>query len=396
MEVTIVDIAYGGKGIAKLDGCVIFIPGVLLGEVVKVEITKQHKNYADAKLLKIVTPSPARIVPSCPLAHICPSCCYQHVSYSEEVRLKQSQFVSLLQRMGKVDASLCLEPISSPLSTGYRNKITLHAFVEDKNVQLGYYGEDNRSIIDIPNCPLASEPINKLLSRMRIKQEFMHSLSTKGSVVLRYTEQDGALCWKDTVDNQASHLTESTPLGTLRVPRDAFFQINPSASPLLIKRVQDLVTQIKPQFLIDMYCGVGVFAFAAAQSGVPHVLGIDSQRAAIDFAKSNARYLGVNKTTLFLCDDADIGLEQAMEPVDAGQTTVIFDPPRKGLYKGTIQTISTAKPANIIYVSCAADTLARDIDLLKKADYKVVSTQLIDMFPRTQYFESITHLSLGA
>ena len=147
---TIADVVYRGKGLARMDGQVVFVGGVLPGETVEVRFVRRHKNYSEAVLLDITDPSPKRIAPVCPLTTVCPGCCYQHADYGTEIVLKQAQLVNLLQRQVKVDPAICLPPVASPRSLEYRNRISLHASEDGSSKALGYIGEDNRTVIDVP------------------------------------------------------------------------------------------------------------------------------------------------------------------------------------------------------------------------------------------------------
>ena len=230
VTLTISDVVYPGKGLARMeDGCVVFVYGVLPGETVSVEIVKRKKNFAEAKLLEVLKPSEHRLPPKCKLAGICPGCRYQHADYNEELRLKQAQFINLLERQAKIDAAgICFPPIASPASLEYRNKIVLHAAVEDGAGSLGYFAEDNDTVIDVESCPLTVRPLNDLLSDLRNKQEFMAALQSDMRVTLRYTYTEGAVHWCGKPKADESWLRESTTIGTVKVPRGCFFQMNPA------------------------------------------------------------------------------------------------------------------------------------------------------------------------
>lgn len=391
IDLTITDVAYRGKGIARHDGCVVFIPGTITGETVKARITTQKKNFAEAELLSLTQASPFRTEPVCPLFNTCPGCTYQHIDYSEEVNIKHAQLKSMICRaVGNPDIPI-KEPVASPASIAYRNKIMLHAEV-GSTVKLGYYGYDNRTVLDIPECPLAMNEINELLKTIRAKENFMKSLRSRTSVTLRYTSENGAVSWRG--PGSEERLMENTRLGPIRVPRNSFFQVNPAVADILIDIVQNILAEVSTKNVIDLYCGVGIFAIAAAQKGTENVLGIDSNDSAIRAAYRNAVKLGFNNI-MFIHGQAEVGLDQALKPVEKSETTLIVDPPRTGLDKDVIKAITASMPAHVIYVSCAADTLARDLGVLTKAGYNIVSTQLVDMFPRTPYFESVTHMSVG-
>jgi len=396
VELKIADVVYPGKGLARIEGCVVFIPGVLTGEIVSARITRRRKNYAEAEIIRIDTPSPKRIEPACPIANLCPGCCYQHVDYAEELLLKQAQFISLLQRIGHVEEPNCLPAVPSPASIGYRNRITLHASRDsqprtdtDKGPRLGYFALDNRSVLDIQACPLAVEDINHLLERLRADRQFMTGINDGQSLSLRYTQADGTLHWLKGTTPSKTRLTETTCLGPVLVPYNAFVQVNIPIADALIRRLTDILAETRPSAAIDLYCGAGIFALAAGKAGVPAVLGIDKNRPAIRAAKQNARRHELPGLQ-FQAMPAPAGLEYGLTPLPPAETALIVDPPRAGLGKEIIALIASHKPGTLIYISCAPDTLARDAARLSGAGYGIENTQIFDMFPRTPYFESIT------
>ena len=325
-----------------MDGCVVFIPGVLPDEVVQARITRRRKSFAEAELLKIIRPSDRRIDPVCPLAGQCPACCYQHIAYTEELRLKQSQFINILKRIGHVDTPVCLETVPSPVATGYRNKIVLHAAPSSssgpteakssKEKILGYYAADNSTIMNVSSCPLAIADLNSLLVSLRADSAFMSTLKYKQRVTLRHTEKDGAIHWTRELKPDRTILTERTIIGDISVPYNSFFQVNRAMADAATSRTMDLLKEDTPSSLVDLYSGSGVFALAAGKAGVPAVLGIDSDRAAIRAAKRNAANLDLPGVE-FIAMPADEALEPALKAVDPGKTTLILDPPRIGLDK---------------------------------------------------------------
>ncbi len=396
IKLKIIDVVYPGKGLARLDGCVVFIRGVLPGEVVTARIIKQRKNYAEAELISIDEPSPFRIEPICPLAKTCPGCTYQQIDYEEELRIKEAQFKDLLHRIGHIEEPPCLPPVPSPLPLGYRNKITLHAScdftisaVKGHRTSLGYFALDNRSVIDIPSCPLAVDDINHQLQKLRDDREFISGLNDGMNLSLRYTKAGGAVFWAEGTHPEDTRLTEETCLGPVQVSYKSFFQVNLQIADALIRRVMEIISEIQPAAVIDLYCGIGLFALAAGKAGVPAVLGIDRNKSAIRAARKNARNLDLHGLRFEIMTARD-GLKYGLTPLKPEETTLIVDPPRAGLPKEIIALIAEYKPSTMIYISCAPDTLARDAARLSSAGYRIESTQIFDMFPRTPYFESIT------
>ncbi len=392
IELTISDVAYGGNGVGRIDNCVYFVPGVLTGEKISAEITKRHKKYAEAELLEVLTPSPSRIPPVCQYSGICPGCAYQHTTYENEITIKQKQLRDLLQHIGHIDITdVLLPPKPAPNQLHYRNKITLHSQKDENGTALGYIGKDNKSIVDIAECPIAHPEINKKLEFLRSQNTFMESMETGKTVTLRYTENDGVIFWKNQKHTD-QRVYENSILGKLRVPLTGFAQIYPAVADMLIQDVMQKIRAIEPEFVIDVYCGIGIFALAASSCGVNAILGIDSNKKAIRAAQRNSAKLGLDRIE-FIAAQADRVIKNALTSVDMKRTTVILDPPRRGLSNKITSTLQNMKPADIIYISCSPDTLARDIKLLSNAGYAIKNTRIYDMFPRTAKFESITLLT---
>ena len=399
VEAVIQDVAYGGRAVARLDGMVCFVAGALPGETVLIEITRAHRQFAEGRLRRVLTPAADRQEPACPLALgvagpglACPGCCYQHAAYDAEVRIKAGQFRDLLARAAGGDPAVCLAPVTAPEPLAYRNKMVLHAQKDGAATRLGYYLEDNTTVLDVPACPLAMPPLNDLLGERRGHPGFLAGLGDGMPVTFRYTSRDGALWWRGRSSEKDTWLVEASRLGSIAVPRGSFYQMNPAVSERLLARIIALLAEQPPAAVIDLYCGVGVFALAAAQVA-PAVTGIDSDGPAIQAAEYNARQHSRTNIRWMAGTAA-----KALAELDraAPGTTLIADPPRAGLGRAAVRQIARLRPDRLIYVSCAADTLARDAAWLKEGGYGVKRAQLFDMFPRTAHFESVTELACGA
>jgi 23S rRNA (uracil1939-C5)-methyltransferase len=426
-SLTITDVPYGGRGIGRLEGKVCFVPGVLPGETVRVKLTRDRGDFLEAEPLEILTASPHRLKPTCPLAfHLspltshasrltssCPGCCYQHADYEEEVRIKNNQLGALLARWaptsgrrqnpegayealpapgGRSPPSL-LPPVPAPSPLGYRNKMALHAQADGKEMRLGYFMADNTTILDVPACPLATAPLNAILEERRRDPSFFRTLRDGMTVTFRWTEKDGAQWWRNRASEKDVWLVESSVIGPLSVPRNSFFQMNPAMADHLVTAVMERLKADLPDTVIDLYCGVGVFALAAATLGIPKVLGIDLDGPGIQAAEYNALKLGLKNThwKAATANEGSLGFE--LDHPD--QTTLIVDPPRSGLGRKLVQEILKHKPRRLLYISCAPDTMVRDAAWLKEGGYTIRSSQLFDLFPRTAHFESLTEFQLA-
>ncbi len=404
IDIEIARVAFGGDGVGHDEsGKVVFVPGTLPGERIKALLVQEKDRYSRAELVRIITPSPQRITPACPYAiqpgtdnpgapRFCPGCCYQHLAYSDELELKNSQFRDFLERQAGIDpAEVCKSPVPSPEELNYRNKIVLHAQGERDFMQLGYFLSDNSSVLDVEECPLAKKPINELLRKQRSQTGFFHTLRDRMTVTFRHTEHDGAILWRNQAKTNDKWLREETSLGTLAVPRGSFFQVNGSAAELLISEASSIIKRIAPDTVLDLFCGVGIFSFVAAKCGVKRVVGVDSDAGGITAAEYNAKQLKM-KNCRFVRGDAAKNPDKFFRNVKGKSSLLLVDPPRKGLSQELIPCIEKNKMRYIIYISCAPDTLCRDLKELIKRGYRVKQTGLIDMFPRTSHFESVTLL----
>lgn len=396
------DIAYGGKGVARLDdGKVCFVPGVLPGETVRIETGKDHGAFVDARPLELLAPSASRIVPVCPLAFriqrspfggpCCPGCSYQHATYEEEVRLKHSQLCALLSRQAGCGPSVFQSPVPAPAPLGYRNKMSLHAQRDGHDVRLGYFAEDNQTVIDVPACPLATPELNARLAELRDNTSFRAGVRDGTTITFRWTAHDLAVWWRGEAATRETWLVESTLLGPLSVPRGSFFQVNPAVADRLLRHVIERFEADRPRTLVDLYCGVGLFALAAARAGVPEVIGADVDPEGMKAADYNARKLGLPGIR-WMTGTAQKVLAAVGAANGGRDLTLVVDPPRSGLGRKMITDLLRHPPGRILYISCAPDTMSRDVAWLKEGGYEVENSRLFDMFPRTAHFESVTVL----
>lgn len=383
----VLDVVYHGRGIARVDGLVTFIDGALPGEKVRAKVVKRKNNFQEAELLEVVSPSEHRI-PSCVgLLHgRFPGIVYAHVDYMFEVALKDAQFRNFLRNFLD-DATSFLPPFASPRDLSYRKKIVLHYQVGRDGVgRLGYYGSDNRTVFRVDSCPLALKEINDCLASFS-----MQGLKSGDSVTFRYTAADGVMVWKNKPSLKAKFLTEHTSIGDLKVPLNGFFQVNSFVGEELIRQVREWLSEIKSEgcvtSLLDLYCGVGVFALAASLDGFGRVVGVESGYGAVAAAKENARSLGLSGVS-FYGETVDDAAKAHFYGIDLSSSAIVIDPPRQGIEPNALKIIVSSGAKYIIYVSCDPATLSRDLGVLCKGGYRIEKARMLDMFPRTMHFES--------
>lgn len=393
--IEIYSVAFGGEGVGKIGEKVCFVTGALPGEKAAIAITEEKRNFSKGVLHEIVTPSQDRIESVCPLAFnytnkelYCPGCVYQHVSYAKEIEFKDRQFSELLKRFAGISDGIKLSPLYSEKSLNYRNKITVHKVPEKMN-HFGFVSNDNITVLDVPECYLACTEINKTLKELRLA--ISDSLKHEMEIMLRYSQKDGVLILpKKSGRNFPKYMTEESEFGQFLVPPYSFFQINMFSHNLLLSEFKKILCEVKTETVFDLYCGVGVFGILAAESGFKtYCADIDS--TAVFTAKKNAEIRGL-KNIEFLSGDAFATSEKVFEKETPKKICLVIDPPRTGLDKSLIKLLCDKKTGCLIYISCSSDTLCRDLKILTGAGYEVRSTRIIDMFPRTKHFETITYL----
>ncbi len=396
-ELEITDIAFGGNGLGRKDGFVYFVPGTLPGELILTGEVSRKKNFGTARLIEILRSSQDRINPVCPLAWApcknnkdavglqCPGCSYQHVKYEGELKIKNRHLENFIRHNLKIDPSTVMDaPVASLTDLNYRNKIVLHL---SKN-KLGYFADDNVSIVDVKNCPLADPEINAKLAEIRTD---LNKYSGAADITFRYTRKDNVQFW---AENRpvGGVLEEETAFGVLEVPCGSFFQVNLKCADLLAGETAKMAKDSKASNLVDLYCGCGFFSIAAAKGGIESVIGVDSDPDTIKSAVKNAVTNGLADKCRFFAKSAEVFMTENSRKMKTDETVVLLDPPRGGLsLKLKNQLISTGV-VKIIYISCAPDMMARDMKFLCECGFKLKRARLFDMFPRTSHFETIAHL----
>ena len=387
LTLTIQDIAFGGEGVGRagmssadavsadapildprpstLDSFVVFVPFVLVGEVVEVAITEVKKNFARAKLLRVVQPSPERVTPACRYFGQCGGCQYQHIDYAAQLRLKHKQIADLFQRVGGFEQARIAPVIASPRSYGYRNRIMIRSQWNkpEQKLNIGFVRGDCGLVEDIEECQIAEPALNEEIRRVRA-----HPPPKGGiKVVLRVAPEN----WD--------------------VPPDSFFQNNFSLLPQLVETVRGLLRHSGARHLLDLYCGVGFFGIELADA-VESFVGVEYDQRAIQSARRNAAARNIRNGE-FIAAAVEAILPEGLKQFSPAQTAVLLDPPRKGCWPQTLQWLRDLSPAQVIYVSCQPATMARDLNILcGNGVFELARVQPLDMFPQTQHVECVADL----
>jgi 23S rRNA (uracil1939-C5)-methyltransferase len=356
VELTIHDVAFGGKGVARDSGKALFVPFTIDGERVAARIVREKKQFAEADLVEVLGASPHRVEPPCPYFGRCGGCSYQHISYAHQLALKQKQVEQAMRRIARIAEPPMRPIVPSPLPYAYRNRITVH--VEDGVV--GFFRRDAHELMEIAQCPISMPEVNEALTELRATRPM-----------------DG-------------HYTLRAHSG----PR-VFSQTNDAVADAMAEFISSVLPE-RQELLIDAFCGAGFFAKRLA-SKFERVIGIDWDRFATDAARKDAR---PNET--YIAGDVATelaGVAAGVSPADSSTsprvetpaTTLILDPPATGLSAEMRRAVIDAAPTTLIYVSCNPPTLARDLAELQSR-FSIVSITPFDMFPQTAEIEVVAEL----
>ena len=359
------DLAFGGEGVGRLDEFVVFVPFVITGETVEAEVIEVKKNFARAKLLRVVTPSPERVAPECRYFTHCGGCQYQHIDYAAQLRFKHKQISDLFERVGKISPERVAPVIGCPQPYGYRNRIMIRSQWNGpaKKLEIGFIRADNNWVQDLDECKIAEPSLNEQIKQVRANPPPRGGLK----FVLR-VQAEG---WE--------------------VPKDSFFQNNFFLLPKLVETVKGFLQDSGAKHLIDLYCGVGFFGIEVA-GVVDSFVGVEYDALAIKAARQNAAARKINNGE-FIAAKSEEALPELLKKFPTENTSVILDPPRKGCWPSLLELLRTTRPAQVIYVSCHPATMARDLNILcADGVFELARVQPLDMFPQTQHVECVADL----
>ncbi len=274
LEVEISGIAYGGRGVARLEGKVCFVEGALPGEKIRFIQATEKQRFITGRVTKILRAADSRITPVCPYYGKCGGCQYQHLNYKQELFYKNEQVKDLLARIGGFKECDLTEITASTFDYGYRSSITVHK----SPAGYGYFAADNKTIITIGRCALAKEAINNALGTLSVaagKQDMTIKCDQAGNVKIK--SYPGHRFFKDNF------------LGTELIfsPR-AFSQVNRDVAIAIVNTLRALMEKEKRSVLFDFYCGMGFFGMLLRDL-FETVVGVDESRVAIDAPRLQKR-----------------------------------------------------------------------------------------------------------
>lgn len=440
--VQITGYAHDGSGVGRVDNQVIFIPGALRGEEVKVKITRKQKGILRGEILQIVQAARERTNPCCEAFETCGGCQLQHMDYSEQLRFKGQIVKETLKRIGGLGEIPVHPVLGMAQPWGYRNKGVFQAGLKGEKIVLGFYEEGSHSLASRFCGHLFSPSVVQLLAYLeellntrgiRAAKENLPGLShvlvresrASGDILLVFfvsgeyngidygisreiclnnlkvvgvcqNKNPGAPGLVSGVKNRVIYgrgeIEDSIGPFNFLISAPSFFQVNTEQARVLYNKTLEYAGLSGRETVIDAYCGTGTITlFLARKAG--RVIGIESVQEAVDDARKNAGRNDVRNVE-FIRGEAEKTLPrlaaQGIKP-----DVVVVDPPRKGCDKALVDSIIRVRPERVVYVSCNPATLARDLKILAGGGYKVTDVQPVDMFPQTVHTETVCLIERG-
>ena len=453
VEITIEDIGVNGEGIGKIDGYALFVKDAVIGDRIEAKITKAKKNYAYARLMKILEPSPDRVEAKCPVARQCGGCQIQELSYEKQLKFKEKKVRGNLERIGGFSAELLdevMEPICGMENPFYYRNKAQFPFGTDKegNIITGFYAGRTHQIIPNTECALGVKQNKQILELI---VEFMNTYHVTAyneetgegllrHTLIRYGFKTGEIMVCLVINGDKIPHSEKLVdklIGipgmtsiTLNVNKErtnvilgreiqvlwgqgyitdyignvkyqisplSFYQVNPVQTEKLYGLALEYANLKGEETVWDLYCGIGTISLFLAQKA-KQVYGVEIIPQAIEDAQNNAKINAIENAEFF------VGKAEEVLPAyyrdhkkeygeKAHADVIVVDPPRKGCEESLLRTMVDMEPERIVYVSCDSATLARDLKILCENGYKIEKVRAVDQFPMTVHVETVVLLS---
>jgi 23S rRNA (uracil1939-C5)-methyltransferase len=423
VEGEITSIAFGGEGILRDKGFVVFVPLTAVGDRITAKLNNVKRSHAYAELVEILEKGEGRITARCPHYRVCGGCQLQHLDAKRQLAYKRDAINDSFKRIGKLDLDTVIDVLPASETWGYRRSIRLSMVAKKGDgYSLGYVRRDLDGIISIRECPIFLDKEISLLSDL---QSFVGSIKALADdsaqlTVMKMGSDSYALHFvfpenqpkdfpklitealKVNPSWQGASVTEEnkqTSYGNLaghfsildmQITYDihCFVQTHASQSEEVYKKARQIALDKKAKRILDLYCGIGVSALIFARDGA-QVLGVEGNKYAVAMAQRNAEANAITNSS-FQVADINRTIHKLLSKHRAD--FVFVNPPRTGLTPQVIKALSSASPATIVYVSCMPSTLARDVAKLCKNGYKIASASAYDMFPQTAHLETFVVL----
>ncbi len=393
VETTVEKIAFGGEGVGRIGGWVLFVPFAAEGDKLRVRITSVKKNYGRGVISEILSPSPFRVHPRCSHFARCGGCHYQHISYDRQLLIKRTQVLDAFERIGRLASAPVHQCIACEPRYHYRGKAEFHAGFERGRPVLGFMTPAGSRPIDIDRCEILDDSINRAYSEFRARVQEEKLRPSREELVFWSDQDSGSPKECPKKESGAPKMVSRQAKGrTFLVPYSGFFQANLRLIDSLVDTVMNCGQPGEKETVVDCFSGSGLFSLFAADRCC-RVYGVEIDPDAVGCAALNARAAG-SSNAIFEAGPVETVLSK-FKKEGVKPDLIIVDPPRTGCGQAVIAAIIDLSPERLVYVSCDPGTQARDIARLVQSGFCLDRVQPIDMFPQTKHIEIVASLSKG-
>ena len=401
VEVTKLD--HQGRGIAKINDKVIFIPNALPRETIDVDIVLEKKKYYEGTIKEIINASDKRIKPVCPFFEECGGCQFLNMNYQDSLDYKQNKVEEIMNKYLGIKIKIN-NIVACDNNLYYRNKTTFQV----KN-DIGFFKEKTNTLIPVDKCYISDIKINDIYKAIKdninltnVKQVIIRATkNTLESMVIFKTsnyidnkkiidilkKKVDSIYINDELIYGKGKIIENLCNKNFYISPSSFFQVNTLQAEKLYNKAIAYADIKKEDTVLDLYCGTGTIGIVASDKA-KKVIGIELNKEAIKDANENKKLNNINNIEFYAGDVGKILNKNNYKP-----DIIIVDPPRAGLDSLALAQILNIRPKKLVYVSCDLMTLARDLKLLSN-DYDILELTPVDMFPYTAHVESICALKL--
>ncbi len=447
LRVTIEDMGENGEGIGKADGYTLFVKDAVIGDEAEVRILKAKKNYAYAKMERVIVPSPFRVEPKCPYHRPCGGCQLQTLSYEKQLEFKHNKVKNNLIRLGGLTVAkaeeVMEEPVGMEVPYFYRNKAQF-PFGRDRegNAITGFYAGRTHTIVANTDCALGVDKNKQILEKIlaHLKKNripaydetnhsglLRHVLIRKGfatgqlmvclvingseipksrELVDSLREIPGMTSVSVSINREKTNVIMGKEIRLLygkeqiedrigglsfAISPLSFYQINPVQTERIYLQALEYAGLTGMETVWDLYCGIGTISLFLAGKA-KQVYGVEIVEQAIRDARENAGRNGIDNVEFFVGKAEEV-LPRQFEQEGIRADVIVVDPPRKGCDEACLATMVQMRPERIVYVSCDSATLGRDVSYLRKHGYEVRRVRIFDNFPQSVHVETVVLLS---
>jgi len=405
-QVRIDKLVYGGEGLGRLDGRVIFVPFSAPGDMLLVRTLESRKGFTRAEIREILHPSASRRMPACRYFGICGGCHWQHVEYCTQLEAKRSILEEIFRHRFPETHQIEIGLKPCPAEYGYRSRARIQVRRSAVGLTLGFFRMRSHAVEQIEECPLLRPLLNNALAALRAR--FAKSPPSAGVLEIEIAASEDTQRWNCSPPGPEGEcrIASSSRGGeedcllvrkirgfAYSVSPSSFFQANDFMISNLVSSVMSLVQEAGPGSALDLYAGVGLFTLPLARYS-REVVAVESTAISAGLCRVNVAAAGLDNVTVI---QADVGewLNAAISPPAPDVDLVLLDPPRAGAGRTIMDHLPRIEAKTVIYVSCDPQTLARDLVALREHGYRIDFVEGLDLFPQSYHFETVVRLRRG-